>query len=254
MRVSWRRIARTARSLSSACALELAVERTMAFMSMRVHDPACRVAFRRPCRRQPHRTQARLAEVEGLPHAPRALPRAPRRLRRHLPRSPRRRRPHLGGPLHGARRARAQGRDRAASPTSSSAPTPRRGCALRDGELSGIEAFCAAAPLRARRPRPRRRLRGPVPAAERPAAAAARPRRAPARPARLDADDGRGPRRRCCSTASAAPRRSFFDTAAALSRAGYRVHALDLPGFGCSSKPAIAPYTAALVRRDRRAT
>lgn len=37
---------------------------------------------------------------------------------------------------------------------------------------------------------------------------------------------------------------SFFDTAAALSRYGYRVHALDFPGFGCSSKPALAPYGA----------
>jgi pimeloyl-ACP methyl ester carboxylesterase len=37
---------------------------------------------------------------------------------------------------------------------------------------------------------------------------------------------------------------SFFDTAAALSQS-YRVHAIDLPGFGSSSKPAIAPYNAA---------
>src|ERR1041384_7816631 len=36
---------------------------------------------------------------------------------------------------------------------------------------------------------------------------------------------------------------SFFDTAAALSNAGYRVHALDFPGFGFSSKPATAPYS-----------
>jgi len=36
---------------------------------------------------------------------------------------------------------------------------------------------------------------------------------------------------------------SFFDAAAALSR-DYRVHALDLPGFGSSSKPPTAAYTA----------
>ena len=42
----------------------------------------------------------------------------------------------------------------------------------------------------------------------------------------------------------------FFDTAAALSRA-YRVHAIDLPGFGGSSKPPPAPYDAALFAAAR---
>jgi pimeloyl-ACP methyl ester carboxylesterase len=46
---------------------------------------------------------------------------------------------------------------------------------------------------------------------------------------------------------------SFFDAAAALSR-NYRVHALDLPGFGASSKPTTAPYTARYFADTVRAT
>jgi pimeloyl-ACP methyl ester carboxylesterase len=38
-----------------------------------------------------------------------------------------------------------------------------------------------------------------------------------------------------------ATKASFFDMAAALSK-DHRVHAIDLPGFGSSSKPALAPY------------
>jgi pimeloyl-ACP methyl ester carboxylesterase len=47
-----------------------------------------------------------------------------------------------------------------------------------------------------------------------------------------------------CIHGLGATKASFFDTAAALTRAGYRVHALDLPGFGGSSKPVAAPYSA----------
>ena len=47
-----------------------------------------------------------------------------------------------------------------------------------------------------------------------------------------------------CLHGLGATKASFFDTAAALTRAGYRVHALDLPGFGGSSKPLAAPYSA----------
>jgi len=41
-----------------------------------------------------------------------------------------------------------------------------------------------------------------------------------------------------------ATKASFLDTAAALARHGHRVHAIDLPGFGSSEKPLLAPYNA----------
>ena len=74
---------------------------------------------------------------------------------------------------------------------------------LREGELSGVEAFQPAPPVRARGPRPRGRLRGPVPAPQRPPAAAAHPQGAGRQAEDLHADDGRGPRH----AAPARPRR-----------------------------------------------
>jgi pimeloyl-ACP methyl ester carboxylesterase len=47
-----------------------------------------------------------------------------------------------------------------------------------------------------------------------------------------------------CLHGLGATKASFFDTAAALTAVGYRVHVIDLPGFGSSSKPARAPYSA----------
>lgn len=70
--------------------------------------------------------------------------------------------------------------------------------------------------------------------------------------------DVRLPKGRCISTLTleadgpdvllvhglGAAKTSFFDTAAALHREGYRVHTIDLPGFGSSKGPATAPYSA----------
>ena len=41
-----------------------------------------------------------------------------------------------------------------------------------------------------------------------------------------------------------ATKSSFLDTAAHLARSGHRVHAVDMPGFGGSEKPLVAPYNA----------
>ena len=47
-----------------------------------------------------------------------------------------------------------------------------------------------------------------------------------------------------CLHGLGASKASFFDAAAAMTRAGYRVHVIDLPGFGGSSKPIAGPYSA----------
>jgi pimeloyl-ACP methyl ester carboxylesterase len=47
-----------------------------------------------------------------------------------------------------------------------------------------------------------------------------------------------------CIHGLGATKASFLDVAAALAAGGYRVHALDLPGFGSSSKPTLGAYDA----------
>ena len=114
--------------------------------------------------------------------------------------------------------------------------------ALREGSLSGVEAFS------------QRRLyaRGDLDLA---VGFEGLWRRPDGRPPLLEMHDVHLPGRRISTlTMGSGPdvlllhglggtKASFFDTAAALSH-GYRVHALDFPGFGSSSKPATAPYSA----------
>src|SRR3954463_6886179 len=114
---------------------------------------------------------------------------------------------------------------------------------LREGELSGVEAFY------------RRRLyaRGDLDLA---VAFEGRFARPDGRPPLLRVHDVRLPGRRVRALTMGdgpsdvvllhglgATKSSFFETAAALSGA-HRVHAIDFPGFGGSSKPPLAPYTA----------
>ena len=154
---------------------------------------------------------------------------------------PRRRRPHLGGPLHDARRPRRKGAT-SREPDVVIGTDADTWLALRRGELSGIEAFASARSTRA--------ATSTSPSASRACSAS----RTAAR--RCCASTRSGCRAGAISTLTmgegpdvllihglGGAKSSFFDTAAALSRR-YRVHALDLPGFGSSSKPATAPYTA----------
>ena len=95
-------------------------------------------------------------------------------------------------------------------------------------------------------------------ACQRPRPAAARPRRRAARAARVSTlTMGEGPDVLLLHGLGARQDLVLRHRGRALA-AGYRVHALDLPGFGCSSKPAAAPYNArwfaeTRARRDGRA-
>src|SRR4051794_4622631 len=195
----------------------------------------------------------------GLQEPARAVPRRRARLRYDLPPAPGRSRPDVGGAPHreaghrpARRHARAPGRDHLHRLRDVAAAA--RGCDL------GHRGVLPAPALRAREPRPRGRLRGPL----RPA------RRAPARgvgwgapcpgpggpPPLLRLHDVKLPGRRVRTLTMGdgeqdvmllhglgASKSSFFETAAALAPR-YRVHAIDFPGFGWSSKPAYAPYSA----------
>jgi pimeloyl-ACP methyl ester carboxylesterase len=115
--------------------------------------------------------------------------------------------------------------------------------ALRDGELSGVEAFWQRALY----------ARGDLDLAVGFEGLFRLPN---GRPPSLRVHEIRLPGRRVstltmgtghdvlCIHGLGATKTSFFDTAGALTRAGFRVHALDLPGFGSSSKPAMGPYNA----------
>ena len=85
---------------------------------------------------------------EAFRTLPGAISGADAGLRRDLPRAPRRRRPHVGGPVHRARRPRPRRASPAARPTSSSAPTPRPGsrCAAASSPASRPSRSAASTP------------------------------------------------------------------------------------------------------------
>ena len=137
----------------------------------------------------------------------------------------------------------------------------RKGCTRREPDVViGTDAADVAGPARGRAVGHRRLLAAPAlrPRRRRPGRSASRACSACPTGARrcVRVHDVRLPGRRVstltmgdgpdvvCIHGLGATKASFFDTAAALTRAGYRVHALDLPGFGGSSKPVAGPYSA----------
>ncbi len=113
------------------------------------------------------------------------------------------------------------------------------------GAALGARRLLAASPLCPRRPRFGARLRGPLQAPRRARPAAAdRPRSRPAGRGSRALIAGHGADQVLCLHGLGSNKASFFETVAALA-GECTVHALDLPGFGASEKPARAPYDAA---------
>ena len=119
---------------------------------------------------------------------------------------------------------------------------------LREGKLSGTRRLPLAPALGAGAHGPGDRLRGLLPAPQRPAAAAADSQGEGRQGADLDAD-----RRRRSRERRAHPRPRRDEVELLRDRLGlaprYTVHAIDLPGFGGSSKPGRAPYDPAWFAR-----
>ena len=235
VRVSWRRISRTvaatlAHRRQAGAALPRRVRRSAlgcaAVAGSASTQFAAATRSTRRSARSPSATSAPTPGFDATYHDP-----------------PRRPRAHLGGPLHRPRRPRAQGRH---PPPARRRHRHRRRdlAALRAGEFSGVEAFQrrlldARGDLdHASRFEGLFRLPGGRPPLLRD------PRRPGRAPPRLDADHGRRARR-------AAPPRPGRHAGLVLRHRrgaqprGYRVHALDLPGFGSSGKPRSAPTTRA---------
>ena len=154
----------------------------------------CAVADNRPAAARRRRRSVRLTA--------RAVPRSRSRVRRDLPDPAVRHRPHLGGSLHAARRPGAQGRHPPA--TGRDDQHERRHVdAPAAGRALGRRGVRPAPARGARQPRLCGRVRGHVPAPQRPPAAPADPRHPRRPPPDLDDDDGARPR---CAPAARARR------------------------------------------------
>ena len=153
------------------------------------------------------------------------------------------------GPGRSGRAATAArcGRRRCASPTSSSAPTPPPGWRCERAGCRGSTRSPSAASTRAGTSTWRSASRGcsGCPAGGRRCSGSIEVETRDGTISSLISGDG--PEQVVCLHGLGSNKTSFFETVAALTP-DHTVHAIDLPGFGSSSKPARAAYDAALLR------